>query len=201
MAVKRRVPSNRLTHDIDPKNNGNSFFHDEYCSSNTFCRVLAAYGASGQRCPRIKPMKTHSEERSERDRLVARRERERERKRLTAYSPLRTSPARKDKCSRLAIYLNSRLRRWNGDVDRLLLLFLPSFAPSLLPGLGGKFYEGWLSRNARWKRRRHKGTFLPRISDMRSLRVSFLKGSPIGISESKFGKFAVKGYRNVLIQG
>lgn len=84
--------------------------------------------------PRIKPMKTHSADR-ERQR---RPEKERERSTLTAYSPLRTSPARKDKCSRLAIYLNSRSRR--GNTTGVCSSFLPP-QPSPLPGGkgGGNF--------------------------------------------------------------
>lgn len=104
MAFKCHVPSNHLGGDIDPKNNGKLPHRGRTrCSSDSFCRVLVTAGASGQRCTRIKAMKTH-QERGER-------EGEEESGRLTAYSPLRTSPARKDKCSRLAIYLNSLLRR------------------------------------------------------------------------------------------
>lgn len=76
-------------------------------------------------------MKTHSADRE--------RQRTRERKREEyAHRILRTSPARKDKCSRLAIYLNSRSRRGNTTGPRVCSSFLH---PSPLPGgkKGGNF--------------------------------------------------------------
>ena len=95
-----------------------------------FASSQAAYGASGQRWPAYKTDEDALRPPSSNRKTDRERERGRERdgSTLTAYSPLRTSPARKDKCSRLAIYLNSRSRRGNDRVR--LLLFPPIFSSS-----------------------------------------------------------------------
>lgn len=67
LTAKCRAPCPLIAfnRDIDPKNNGNSFFHGEIVFLRRFL-PRARLRTSGQRCPRIKPTRTRCRERDER---------------------------------------------------------------------------------------------------------------------------------------